>query len=86
VARADRSGALDCPCPALALDLTTRGAVRYIEEWASEADLRVRVAAESFVRLAALLEASERAPRLEFTLPEGVRGVDFIEDVRGSSR
>jgi quinol monooxygenase YgiN len=76
-------GCLRC---SVSTDLTTRGTVRYTEEWASEADLRTRVGSKAFLRLAALLEASDRAPHIEFTLPEGMRGVDFVEDVRGSSR
>jgi quinol monooxygenase YgiN len=79
----DTPGCLRC---SVSTDLTTRGAVRYTEEWESEADLRARVGSEAFLRLAALLEASDLAPNLEFTLSDGVRGVDFVEDVRGSSR
>jgi len=79
----DTPGCMRC---SVSTDLTTRGSVRYLEEWESEADLRTRVGSEAFLRLAALLEASELAPSLEFTLPDGVRGVDFVEDVRGSSR
>jgi len=79
----DTPGCLRC---SVSTELTTQGAVRYTEEWESEADLRARVGSEAFLRLATLLEATDRAPRLEFTLPEGVRGVDFVEDVRGSSR
>jgi quinol monooxygenase YgiN len=79
----DTPGCLRC---SVSTDLTTPGAVRYTEEWASEADLRARVASKAFLRLAALLEATDRAPHLEFALPAGVRGVDFVEDVRGSSR
>ena len=79
----DTPGCVRC---SVSTELTTRGAVRYTEEWESEADLRTRVGSEAFLRLAALLEASDLAPNLEFTLPEGVRGVDFVEDVRGTSR
>ncbi len=75
-----------CVRCSVSTELTTRSTVRYTEEWESEADMRARVGSEAFLRLAALLEATDRAPRLEFTLPEGVRGVDFVEDVRGSSR
>jgi quinol monooxygenase YgiN len=74
-------GCLRC---SVSTDLTTRAAVRYVEEWASEADLRTRVASTAFLRLAALFEATDRAPHLEFTLPAGLRGVDFLEDVRSS--
>jgi quinol monooxygenase YgiN len=75
-----------CVRCSVSTDLTTLSAVRYTEEWESEADLRARVGSEAFLRLAELLEATDRTPHLEFTLPEGVRGVDFLEDVRGSSR
>ena len=76
-------GCLRC---SVSTELTARGAVRYTEEWDSEADLRARVGSKAFLRLAALLAASDLAPNVEFTLPAGARGVDFVEDVRGTSR
>ena len=76
-------GCLRC---SVSTDLANRGALRYTEEWASEDDLRRRVGSEAFVRLAALLEATVQAPRLEFTLPDGARGLDFVEEVRGRAR
>jgi quinol monooxygenase YgiN len=76
----DVPGCLRC---SVSNDLTT-GGVRYAEEWASEDDLRARVRSEAFLRLAALLEATDRVPLVEFTLAKGVRGLDFIEDLRAS--
>lgn len=77
------SGCLRC---SVSTDLASRGALRYTEEWASEEDLRSRIASEAFMKLAALFEATVLAPRLEFTLPDGARGLDFIEEVRRQTR
>jgi quinol monooxygenase YgiN len=83
---ADLQSSPGCLRCSVSTDLANRGALRYIEEWASESDLRSRVASAGFLRLAALLEATVHAPRLEFTLPDGVRGLDFVEEVRGQAR
>lgn len=77
------SGCLRC---SVSTDLANRGALRYSEEWASEDELRSRIASDAFVKLAALFEATVLAPRLEFTLPDGARGLDFVEEVRRQTR
>lgn len=82
---ADLRGAPGCLGCSVSTDLVNRGALRYTEEWASEDDLRSRVASEPFIRLAALLEATAHAPRIEFTLARGARGLDFVEEVRGGA-
>jgi quinol monooxygenase YgiN len=83
---ADLQSAPGCLRCSVSTDLATRGGLRYIEEWASEDDMRSRVASPAFLRLAALLEATAHAPRLEFTLPGSARGLDFVEEVRGHAR
>jgi quinol monooxygenase YgiN len=83
---ADLRGAQGCLRCSVSTDHANRGAVRYTEEWASEADLRRHVASEAFLRLAALLEATTHEPRLEFGLASGVRGLDFVEEVRRPAR
>lgn len=83
---ADLQSAPGCLRCSVSTDLAHRGGLRYTEEWASEEALRSRIASSAFLRLAALLEATVNAPRLEFTLPGGPRGLDFVEEVRGQVR
>lgn len=61
-----------------------RGVVRYVEEWASEEDLRRRVRSSRFTDLAALMESTTKPPRVGFDLPDGSRGFDFVEEVHQS--
>jgi quinol monooxygenase YgiN len=74
-------GCLGC---SVSTDLSNRGAIRYIEEWQSERELRTRVGSDGFLRLAALIDAAAEAPHIEFALAEGIRGFDFVEEVRGT--
>lgn len=62
-----------------------RGTVRYVEEWQSEEDLRRRVRSSAFTDLGALMECAPRSPRVEFALPGGTRGLDFVEEVQRST-
>jgi quinol monooxygenase YgiN len=64
--------------------LRDQGVVRYVEEWKSEADLRGRIRSSTFTHLASLMEAGTTPPRVEFELPGGNRGFDFIEEARHS--
>ena len=56
--------------------------VEYIEEWASEADLRRELQSDRFTSLAALMESATEAPHVDFALPTGRRGLDYVEEVR----
>ena len=56
--------------------------VEYIEEWASEDDLRRELLSDRFTSLAALMESATEAPQVEFALPTGRRGLDYVEEVR----
>ncbi len=59
-----------------------QGVVRYVEEWQTEEDLRRRVRSSAFTGLAALMEYAMKPPRVEFALPGGTRGLDFVEEVQ----
>ena len=61
--------------------MADQGSVCYIEEWQSEDDLRRRLASREFRSLAALIDDAIEPPRVEFTLPGGTRGLDFLEEV-----
>jgi quinol monooxygenase YgiN len=60
------------------------GFVRYVEEWRTEEDLRSRLRSGNFAGLAALMESSPKSPRIEFALPGGNRGMDFLDELQRS--
>ena len=64
--------------------ISNRGIVRYVEEWETEEDLRLRVRSSAFSSLAALIECAVKPPRVQFALPGGTRGLDFVEEVQRS--
>jgi len=65
-------------------DIGNRGVVRYVEEWRTEEDLRQRLQSDSFLQLVTLLEDATQPPNIEFALARETRGVDFVEEVRGT--
>jgi quinol monooxygenase YgiN len=74
-------GCIGC---SVSTDIGKRGAVRYIEEWQTEDDLRRRLRSDTFSQLVTLIEGAVQAPRIEFALDHETRGLDFVEEVRGS--
>jgi quinol monooxygenase YgiN len=60
--------------------------VRYVEEWETEKDLRHRLESAEFTELAALIDGATERPFVEFALPDGTRGLDFVEEVRARTR
>jgi hypothetical protein len=56
--------------------------LEYVEEWASEDDLRRELLSDRFTSLAALMESATETPHIEFSLPTGRRGLDYVEQVR----
>ena len=59
--------------------------VRYVEEWTDEDLLRRELRSDRFTMLAALMERGSAPPFVEFSLPEGPRGLDYVEDVRAGA-
>src|SRR5262245_38945377 len=57
------------------------GTVRYVEEWASEADMRQRVLSDRFTSLLAVMESGQD-PQLQFDFVTTTRGLDYIAEVR----
>jgi quinol monooxygenase YgiN len=55
--------------------------VRYLEDWASEADMRRRVRSDHFTLLLAIIE-SAREPHVQFDFVTKTRGLDYVADVR----
>ena len=66
----------------LSTEAADPASVRYAEEWDTEADLRSHVRSERFLRLLAVMELSRETPQLEFELPAGPRGLDYVAEVR----
>ena len=81
---ADTRGIHGCLGCSVSTDIGKGGAVRYVEDWLTEEDLRRRLQSDTFAQLITLIEGASQAPRIEFALPRGKRGLDFVAEVRGS--
>lgn len=68
----------------LSTEMGERAGICYMEEWKDEEALQRQLRSLVFSRLAELLERATERPRVEFTLPSGVRGIDYAEEVRGA--
>jgi quinol monooxygenase YgiN len=60
--------------------------ISYVEDWSSEDDLREQVRSDRFTRLLEVMESALAPPNLEFQLPGGARGLDYVEEVRADVR
>ena len=80
VATRAEPGCLGC---FLSTELGERAGLDYVEEWKTEQDLISQLRSERFAKLAHLMESALERPRIEFTLPEGTRGIEYAEEVRG---
>ena len=56
--------------------------VRYVEEWATEDAMRLRVRSERFTRLLEVLESAPEPPRVQFDFVTETRGLDYVAEVR----
>ena len=75
-------GCLGC---SVSTDAGRQVGVRYVEEWADEELLQRQLQPDRFAVLAALMERASSPPFVEFSLPGGMRGLDYVEDVRASA-
>ena len=73
-----------CVGCSVATDIGNRGVVRYSEEWLTEDDLRLHLQSDTFRHVLTLIEDAIQPPDIEFILPHGTRGLDFVEEVRAS--
>ena len=64
------------------MDLDSK--VHYIEEWASESEMRRRVRSEQFTSLLAIVESS-RDPYVQFDFVSETRGLDYAAEIRRDS-
>lgn len=58
--------------------------VRWIEEWATEKDMRERVRSDRFTSLLAVVE-SAKEPRVQFDFITATRGLDYVTEVRADA-
>ncbi len=58
------------------------GTVHYMEEWATEGDMRRRVRSNRFTSLLAVLESAHELPRVQFDFVTNTRGLDYVAEVR----
>lgn len=75
----EQRGCLGCT---LSTDARERFTLHYEESWATEQDLKRQLISERFSELAGLIESATEAPRIEFALPAGTRGLEYVVEVR----
>jgi quinol monooxygenase YgiN len=56
--------------------------VHYVEEWATEADMRRRVQSDRFTSLLAVMESAQAPPQVQFDFVTTTRGLDYVAEVR----
>ena len=71
-------GCIGCSVSA---DVGEKGKIRYSEEWQSEDALQRQFETDRFKSLVALVENATEPPVVEFLLPSGSRGLEYVEDV-----
>jgi quinol monooxygenase YgiN len=72
-----------CVACSVSADVASKGLVGYSEEWESEEALQRQFQTDRFKSLIALMEDVSEAPLVEFVLPGGNRGLEYVEDVCG---
>jgi len=60
--------------------------VHYLEGWATEADVRRHVRSAGFTSLLSVMECASEPPIVQFDFVAMTRGLDFVEEVRGTTR
>jgi len=58
------------------------GTVHYVEERATDADMRARIRSHGFTSLLAVIEAAHEPPRVRFDFVSDTRGLDYVAEVR----
>lgn len=71
-----------CRSCTLASDMGALVTLRLREVWDSEEALRQHLLSARFESLSSLLESAIAPPRVEFVLPTGTRGVEYVRGVR----
>ena len=79
VASRGERGCLNC---CLTTSMGERVIISYVEDWRTEDDLKRQLRSDRFTALAELLESASGRATIEFTLPDGNRGIDYAGQVR----
>jgi quinol monooxygenase YgiN len=72
-----------CIACSISADVAEKGKIRYSEEWQTEEALQRQFQTDRFRRLVALVEDATESPVIEFLLPGGNRGLDYVEEICG---
>ncbi len=67
-------------------DIENQGAITLVEEWKSEADLRLRLGSESSCAVLAAIELAQKPPVIHFDTVARRAGLEVIEWARGLRR
>jgi quinol monooxygenase YgiN len=81
---AQAQAAQGCEACRLSRDLDDNGALSYVEEWATEADLHEAIRSERFHRLIAVLELGAKEPHVSIEQVVTFEALDYIAGVWGS--
>lgn len=71
-----------CAGCSVSTELGDPAVIDYRESWTDEASLRRQIRSDRFSTLVELMERATAHPAIEFSLREGVRGLDYARDVR----
>jgi len=66
------------------IEETDQSMVRYVEEWATEEAMRLRVRSDRFTRLLEVFESAQETPCIQFDFVTATRGLDYVAEVRNS--
>ena len=78
-----QSGCSDCW---LAADLFRANTLHYVEEWATEEDLRADIASGRYRRLAQVMEAAAEPPVFKVELLDRTCGLEYVEEALGGQQ
>jgi quinol monooxygenase YgiN len=56
--------------------------VHYVEEWATEDSMRLRVRSDQFTYVLSVIESAPEAPRVQFDFVARTRGLDYVAEMR----
>ena len=71
-----------CLACSVSTEMNAQSDVRYIEHWATEDLLREELRSDRFVALASLMEHATGSSQIEFDLPGGTRGLEYVIEAR----
>ena len=59
--------------------------LQYVEEWATEEDVRRRIRSDRFTALLSVIESASEPPGVRFDFVAHTRGLDYVAEIRGDS-